>query len=315
MFDSSNRKIDYLRLSVTDLCNYRCVYCMEKDGVCKKNHSDILSIEELTDICKAAVNCGITKVRLTGGEPLVRKGILTLCENIKKTDGVKELTITTNGSMLKDMAKSLKKAGVDRLNISLDTLNEKRFSMFTRTGNLKDVIEGIDAAIDAGFKNTKINTVLIGNTNTDEIKNIVDLTKDRELTVRFIELMPIGVCTDWDKKHFVFSQTVLDVLPALKKVSEDGVSQLYKLQGYKGYVGLISPMSHSFCHKCNRIRITSDGKLKPCLHSNQEINLKGLCGKALEEAIIKGINSKPICHNLSDNKHNKSIRNMNQIGG
>ena len=192
MLDQYQRCIDYLRISVTDRCDFRCRYCMPENGVPKRTHAEILSLEETAEIADAAIELGVRKIRLTGGEPLVRKGIEDLCCALKSNSNLKELAITTNGSLLSEKANILKKCGVDRLNISLDTLREDRFRSVTRCGELKSTLDGIRAAEDAGFQNIKINTVLIGGFNDDEIPDLVGLTVDRDLTVRFIELMPIG---------------------------------------------------------------------------------------------------------------------------
>lgn len=314
MEDNYSRKIEYLRLSITDLCNYRCIYCMGKDGVKKKSHDDILSIEELTEIVRASYTLGIRKVRLTGGEPLLRRGVLTLCENIKKIDRDIELCVTTNGSLLYEMAKPLKEAGVDRINLSLDTLVPEKFAQITRTGKITDVINGLKAATLAGFQGTKINVVLIGGLNTDEITDFLELTKYNDYSVRFIELMPMNVCKSWDKSRFVSNDIVLSALPDMIKLSDDGVSKLYRKEGYKGTIGLISPMSHLFCYQCNRIRVTCDGFLKPCLHSKEEYPLRGLGEDALVDAIRQGILSKPLRHNL-DEFSTQTPRDMNRIGG
>lgn len=314
MTDRYQRKIEYLRLSVTDLCNFRCRYCMEKDGVMKKSHSEILSIEELTEIARCCYELGVKKIRLTGGEPLLRRGVITLCRNIKSIDKNIELVVTTNGSMLKETAHELKDAGVDRLNISLDTLNFEKFREITRGGDLNDVLKGIEAAERAGFQNTKINTVLIGGFNDDEIPDLAQLAKDKEFSERFIELMPMGVTAAWDKRRFVSSDAVMNILENAEKVSDDGAAQIYRIPGYKGTIGLISPLSHLFCDRCDKIRVTADGKLKPCLHSDDEINLRGLHGEELKNAIIFGVNNKPQRHHL-DTFLSDTKRYMNQIGG
>lgn len=314
MKDRYSRKIEYLRLSVTDLCNYRCIYCMDENGVTKKSHSDILSIEELTEIVKAAHSLGINKVRLTGGEPLLRRGIVTLCENIKAIDSKIELSLTTNGSLLYEFAQPLKSAGVDRINLSLDTLDPNKFKTITRTGEICDVMNGLKAAQLAGFAHIKINVVLIGGVNTDEIGDFAELTRYSDYSVRFIELMPMNVCKDWDRSCFVSNEIVLSALKDLQKVSDDGVSRLYRLEGYKGTIGLISPVSQMFCYECNRIRVTADGFLKPCLHSKDEYPLRGLNGDKLTDALKNGIMQKPLRHNL-DCFSTRTPRDMNQIGG
>lgn len=314
MKDKYGRIIKYLRLSVTDLCNYRCIYCMPKEGVPKKNHSDILSIEELTEIAEASYALGITKIRLTGGEPLLRKGIMTLCENIRRISDDIELSITTNGSLLPKMAKELKSAGVDRLNISLDTLDRDTFRRITRLGELDQTLEGIKAAQSAGFDNIKINTVLLGGVNDSEILPLMLLTKDNNIQLRFIELMPIGITKSLSDNHFVTVEIIEKILLNSAELTVDGVARVYRLPGYKGSIGLISPMSHSFCERCDKIRVTADGRLKPCLHSEDEISLKGLHGNELIQAIKYGIINKPMCHNL-DSVGSQSSRNMNEIGG
>jgi len=314
MKDRYGRIIKYLRLSVTDLCNYRCIYCMNEDGVSKKSHDDILSIEELTDIVKAAYSLDIKKIRLTGGEPLVRKGILTLCRNIRAIGDDVEFVVTTNGSLLPDMAKELKDAGVDRLNISLDTLDEDTFRRITRVGELKAAINGINAAQDAGFTDLKINTVLLGGINDGDIFELIKLTKDNDIQVRFIELMPLGVVRDWDKSRLVTVKSLEKYLSTSAEMTIDGVARVYRLPDHKGTVGLITPMSDSFCATCDRIRVTADGRLKPCLHSDTEIDLRGLKGNELIEAIKEGIMQKPACHMLTTIGA-QTERNMNEIGG
>lgn len=312
--DRFGRTIQYLRLSVTDLCNYRCVYCMPASGVSKKDHADMLSIEEMTEIVRAAHTLGISKIRLTGGEPLVRRGVVTLCENIKAIDSSIELGITTNGSLLAPMAEQLKAAGVDRLNISLDSLNPDTFSHITRGGNPQDVLDGIKAAQKAGFDNIKINTVLLKGINDRDILDLIRLTRNSTVHVRFIELMPLGVAKDWDSDRFMPTSAIEHYLHHAELLRIDGVARVYGLPGHKGTIGLICPMSHSFCPSCNKIRVTADGKLKPCLHSDQEIDLKGLYGKALEQAIRDGILQKPESHRFGI-AGSATGRFMNEIGG
>lgn len=314
MEDTFGRTVDYLRLSVTDLCNYRCRYCMPEDGFCKKDHQNILSVEECLEICRAAVACGVKKIRLTGGEPLLRNGILDICRGISAINGVQELCLTTNGSLLPNMAASLRDAGVSRLNLSLDTLVPERFSAITRRGQLSDVMNGIRAAEDAGFTNLKINSVLIGGFNDDEVGDLIALTVDHPWEIRFIELMPMGPCADWDENCFLSNETILERFPFLTPIESQGVARRYRFPGAKGTIGLISPLSHEFCSQCRRIRVTADGKLKGCLHSREEISLKGLHGQQLETAIRWGIRQKPRCHHLTE-RPSDTLRTMNQIGG
>ena len=314
MRDSCGRTIDYLRLSVTDLCNYRCQYCMPPEGVEKRLHSDILSIEELAEIAAAAVRCGVKKIRLTGGEPLVRRGLPDLCRMLRAIPGLAELCLTTNGSLLPQLARPLRDAGVDRLNISLDTLRPDRFAAMTRLGTLQDVLAGIKAAEAAGFRNLKFDTVLIGGFNDDEIEDFVNLSREHPWEMRFIELMPMGPCAGGDRSRFLPAETVLDRMAELEPIEAQGVARRYQLPGALGTVGLISPVSHDFCADCRRIRVTADGKLKGCLHSREEIPLRGLHGQALEDAVRRGILHKPERHHLTE-RSSDTPRNMNQIGG
>lgn len=314
MRDGCGREIDYLRLSVTDRCNYRCRYCMPPQGVPKRDHGDILSFEELLEIAAACVRCGVKKIRLTGGEPLVRRGILDLCRRLRAIPGLQELCLTTNGALLADLTLPLRQAGVDRLNISLDTLRPDRFAELTRLGQLSDTLRGIQAAEAAGFQNLKLDTVLIGGFNDDEIPDFVNLTRDYPWEVRFIELMPMGPCAAWPKSCFLSGDTVLERIPQLQGIEPSGVARRYRLPEGKGVVGLISPLSHDFCGRCRRIRVTADGKLKGCLHSAEELPLRGLHGAALEDAIRLGISQKPERHHLAERKSD-TPRSMNQIGG
>ena len=312
MQDGCGRTIDYLRLSVTDLCN--CRYCMPPEGVVKRNHGDMLSLEELAEIAEAAVRVGVKKIRLTGGEPLVRRGIVELCRRLRAIPRLEELCLTTNGALLPQLAAPLREAGVDRLNISLDTLQPDRFAEMTRLGRLSDTLAGIEAAEAAGFHNLKLDTVLIGGFNDDEIEDFVNLTREHPWEVRFIELMPMGPCAEWDKGCFLPDDTVLQKIPALQQIEPCGVARRYRLPGAAGTVGLISPVHHDFCAQCRRIRVTADGKLKGCLHSAEELPLRGLHGPELKDAIRQGILHKPERHHLAE-RRSDTPRNMNQIGG
>lgn len=314
MLDDYGRSIDYLRLSVTDKCNLRCQYCMPETGVPPMEHSDILRVEECVAIAEAALSLGITKIRITGGEPLVRKGIVEICKGIGALPGLKELCLTTNGQLLSRYAQSLHEAGVGRLNISLDTLDADKYRRLTRWGDLADAFAGIKAAEAAGFHNIKLNTVLMGGINDDEIPALVALAKDKPYEVRFIELMPIGQCVNWDKARFITAETVLAACPSLVPLPASGVAERYQIPGHMGTVGLIRPLSHRFCGDCNRIRVTADGMLKPCLHSAEEISLRGLVGDALLAAIKAGITKKPMRHHMVE-RGSDTGRAMNRIGG
>lgn len=313
MRDRFNRNINYMRISLTDLCNIRCKYCMPECGVEKLCHEDILTVEEIVEISEVAVKNGIEKIRLTGGEPLVRRGFLTICERLSKIEGLKEICITTNGLLLEKMADKLLEYNVKRINFSLDTMDEVKYFDITRGGSLKNALLGLEKAIKLGFK-VKINTVLIGGFNDDEIIDFINLTRDNDIQVRFIELMQIGESANWSSDKFISNNRVLELVPELESVGIQGVARVYKYPNYKGTVGLISPISNCFCEDCNRIRITSDGKLKPCLHSRDEINLKNLKGEELERTFKEAIYGKPESHNLTRGK-SESLRDMNKIGG
>lgn len=313
MKDRFGRNITYLRISVTDLCNLRCKYCMPESGVKSLCHSDILSIEEIIEIVKIASKNGIKKIRLTGGEPLVRRGFINLCKQISKIDEIEDIAITTNGVYLKEMADELFENKVRRINFSLDTLIKEKYNDITMRNDFDKTMESLFYAIKKGFK-VKINVVLIGGFNDDEIQDFVNLANKYDLEVRFIELMQIGETANWSKDKFVSNKIVLEKVPELEFDGVSGVAKIYKIKGQKGRIGLISPISCSFCEDCNRIRLTSDGKLKPCLHSKDEINLKGLSGEELEEVFKRGIYEKPEKHHLEDGK-SESARDMNKIGG
>lgn len=313
MKDRFGRDITYLRISVTDLCNLRCKYCMPESGVESLCHSDILSLEEIVEIVKVAAKNGITKIRLTGGEPLVRRGFVHLCKEISKIEQIEDIAITTNGVHLKSMADDLFENKVKRINFSLDTLVKEKYNDITRRNDFDKTMESLFYAIEKGFK-VKLNVVLIGGFNDDEIENFVKLANDYDLEVRFIELMQIGETANWSKDKFVSNKIVLEKVPKLEFDGVSGVAKIYKIKGQKGKIGLISPISCSFCSDCNRIRLTSDGKLKPCLHSKDEINLKGLSGEELEEVFKRGIFDKPEKHHLEEGK-SESARDMNKIGG
>ena len=284
MRDPFGRPITYLRLAVTDRCNLRCRYCVPEE--CGPAGGAVLSGEALVEIARQAVLCGVKKIRLTGGEPLVRRDIAALCRSIADLEGLEELCITTNGTALETLAGPLREAGVDRLNVSLDSLRPQRYAALTRGGRL-----GV---------------------NQDEIPDFVDLTRRFPLEVRFIELMPIG---EGARGDFLPAGEVLRQCPDLVPAGTGGVARQYRLPGAPGLVGLITPMSCRFCGSCDRIRVTADGMLKPCLHSEREIDLRGLTGEALRQAIAAGAAAKPERHYLAETGHSGAGRTMNRIGG
>lgn len=318
MIDSFGRNINYLRISVTDLCNLRCKYCIPEQGINKIDNKEILTLEEIEEITKIFVELGVTKVRITGGEPLVRKNVLKLIKNIGSIEKIKDFSITTNGTLLEDYIEELKAFGVNRLNISLDTFNEDRYKYITRGGELQKVLNGIEKAKQIGISPIKFNVVLVKGFNDDEIKDFVNLTIDEDVHVRFIELMPIGQCKNWSLGKFISNETILSKVKRLEEDKSEDISspaKYYKLPDAKGKVGLISSISCNFCKDCNRIRLTCDGKLKLCLHSDEEIDLKNPLrnGEDVKQIIINAINKKPQRHNLEDGEYIN--RNMVAIGG
>lgn len=317
MIDQYNRNISYLRLSVTDLCDLRCRYCMPEEGVSQKAHQDILSEEEMILAVEAAASLGIRKLRITGGEPLVKKNILSICARAARVPGIQEVCLTTNGIRLKELALPLREAGVSRLNISLDTLDPEKYAYITRRGKLSEFREGFHAALDAGFQKIKLNTVLIGGWNEDEIVSLGELTRRYPVDVRFIELMPMYDGGEFDSRAYLPVTAVLEKLPALEALPADGgVAKRYHLPGALGNIGLISPLSAHFCGSCNRIRLTADGKLKPCLHSPVETSIRGLSREQMRAVMADVIWNKPPWHGvLTDTQRSKAGRNMNEIGG
>ena len=315
MKDLFDREIDYLRISITDLCNLRCEYCMPSKGVNKLSHEDIISPERIQEIVLEAVKLGIKKIRITGGEPLIRKGVFEIISLIRIIPEIEEICLTTNGLLLEEYAQKLKDLGVNRLNISLDTLNENKYKLLTRGGDLAKVIRGIIKAKEVGFNNIKINAVSLKNINDDEMLDFVNFAKTYDLEVRFIELMPIGEGKNMFNDYFLSNESLYKrIISEIEDESISGVSRLYKLKGGKGKIGFISPLSNSFCSSCSRIRLTSDGKIKPCLHSNYEIDLNSLHGDDLLEALKNSILAKPKEHSLLKDG-SKSLREMYKIGG
>lgn len=319
MKDKYGRNIEYLRISLTDRCNLRCKYCMPEEGIHdKKSHNDIMTLEEMYEVVKISTELGVWKVRLTGGEPLTRLGVTGLIEKISKLDKIKDISMTTNAVLLKKYARELREAGLKRVNISLDTLKEEKYKEITCLGSLKDVLDGLEEAKKVGLLPIKINTVLINGFNVDEIEDFVELTRNEDIEVRFIELMPIGQTADWAREHFIPNTVVLEKVKDLEPVEiwdRSSPARYYMLPGGKGKVGLINPISHQFCGNCNRLRLTADGRIKPCLHSDQEINvLKAIReGGNVREVIINSILAKPMRHHLSEGQAIQ--RNMVRIGG
>ncbi|MDR2940551.1 MAG: GTP 3',8-cyclase MoaA [Clostridiales bacterium] len=310
--DSFGRKIDYARVSLTDRCNLRCVYCMPETGVDKKECGEILRYEQIDEIIKALVALGIKKIRFTGGEPLVRAGaadFITQC--IKKYNDI-GFYITTNASFLGGYAKQFKEAGLKGVNISLDSLSLGNYKSITRGGDLYKALEGLHKAMECGLPKIKVNSVLIKGTPEGQLLEIANLTLNYPIDVRFIELMPIGSCAAFARENYMKPDILFDIMPGLKPVSPEDASSpaaYFKLPGAKGKIGLINPISCKFCHSCNRIRVTADGKIKHCLHSDEEFDL---LNGGIREIILKAASLKPEGHNMED----RSItRDMKRIGG
>ena len=317
MIDKLGRDITYLRISLTDKCNLRCRYCMPEEGVCKRSHHEMMNEDEVVTAVEVAASLGIHKIRLTGGEPLVKRNIVSICRRVAAVEGIREVCLTTNGLLLPELAKPLREAGVKRLNLSLDTLDSEKYAYITRIGRLEQFEAGLKAALEAGFDKVKINAVLIGGFNDNEIEALANLTREYPVDMRFIELMPIQDHDEFGESAYVPYSRVLEKLPEAVPVPKDGgVAKLYRLPGAQGNIGLISPISAHFCSECNRLRLTADGKLKPCLHSADEFSIKGLDKEGMKAVFEQAIWNKPAWHgDLDAVNRSKAGRNMNEIGG
>ena len=323
--DPYHRRIDYLRLSITDRCNLRCTYCMPKDGVPRLDHEDILNYEEILRLTRVVVAMGISKIRITGGEPLVRKDILFLCANIAAIPGLRSLSLTTNGLLLSQYVRGLFVAGIKRVNVSLDTLKPEKYASITRRDAFDQVWAGIRAAQETGFAPIKLNAVVMHGVNDDEIEALACLTYHYPFEVRFIEFMPFQ--SEEGDNRLVSADDILErlngVAPLLPAVSEssNGPARHYRFPNALGKIGIISPISEHFCHTCNRLRLTADGKLRTCLFSMEEHDLKtplrqGASDQDITDLIYAAINRKPERHELDNRMLRKCIsRPMVKIGG
>ena len=323
--DQYQRKIDYVRISVTDRCNFRCKYCMPEEGVESIAHSEIMTYEEILRFIRIAVRIGIKKVKITGGEPLVRKGVCGLMKELRETSGIESVTLTTNGVLLGRYLPELKEAGISGINISLDTLCPKRFRQITRRDGFSHVWKGIENAVLAEIP-VKINCVPMRGFNEDEIPALAALAKDSPVSVRFIEMMPVGLGKEYTG---IFQEELMKMLEAEYGVMEpdenpagNGPAKYYRLTGFRGRVGFISAVSHRFCENCNRIRLTADGILKPCLNYESKVNIKGtMRGGAndaeLEKLLKDSIYAKPRCHGFTSEVKEgvTEKRKMAGIGG
>jgi cyclic pyranopterin phosphate synthase len=323
---NGNRTINYLRLSVTDRCNLRCMYCMPEEGVDFVPHSQILSYEEMLRLVAISVKAGIRKVRLTGGEPLVRKGFIPFLEQLSAIEDLKEISLTTNGVLLKEFALDIKRCGICRINVSLDSLNPQKFMRITGRDYFHRVQEGIEEAELLGFHPIKINVVAMRGINDDEILDFARLSFRKPYHVRFIEFMPIGKNNCWTSERFIPADEIMNAirtlgeLKALEHNTLDGPAQRYKLEGAKGEIGLIGAISNHFCDRCNRLRLTAEGHLRGCLFSDNEIDIKtplrqGRGEEELLELVKMAIDKKPKGHGLVHLDPKKCVRHMSSIGG
>jgi len=327
LVDRFGRQVTYVRLSVTDRCDLRCVYCMS-DDMQFMPRAQLLTLEEISRIGKAFVDLGVNKIRITGGEPLTRRSILTAFEALGQLDGLDDLTITTNGTLLEKYAQPLKDAGVTRINISLDTLKAERFKKITRIGKLEKTLAGIDAALNAGFQRIKLNTVIMKNHNDDEIIDLIDYVRERDMDISFIEEMPLGIMAqDSDRTTTFYSSDQIlndikqhyELLATTEKTG--GPANYYRFSDNNSRVGFISPHSHNFCDTCNRVRVTSEGRLLLCLGQEHSIDLRHIVrahptdDAILRQAIIDSMQLKPEGHEFNLNEQPIIMRHMSSTGG
>ena len=338
--DGLGRRIDYLRISVTDRCNLRCVYCMPAEGVVWRPHDEILAWEEIAHFAALAAEQGIGRIRLTGGEPLVRGSILDLIRRLREIDGIEAIALTTNGTLLPRFASELREAGLQRVNISLDSLDAEEYARITRGGKLGHVLAGIDAALDAGFDPVKLNTVVVRSLGQN-LGGFAQMTLDRPLHVRFIEFMPVGAIpeaeehpscsvTSWSRDDVVPADEILatvsawgvergvgELLPAAAQDTPGGwgPARYYRFPNAPGTIGVISPLSEHFCAECSRLRLTADGKLRPCLFSDLEFDVRGALragdDEQVRDLISEALRQKPESHG----ERIGTLRKMSQIGG
>jgi cyclic pyranopterin phosphate synthase len=329
LFDLYKRRINYLRISVTDRCNLRCLYCVSEKGIKTLPHDEILSFEEILRVAGFAVRQGVSKIRITGGEPLIRRGVVDLIASLHRIPGLVDISLTTNGTLLKRCARPLFDAGIRRINISLDTLDANRFRQITRGGEIADVWAGIQACEAVGFDPIKLNVVALKGVNDQEIPDFIRLSIERPYHVRFIEFMPIGA-GPYNQRHFMPTREIMDRVRASAHISPlsshayEGPAVRYGIDGGEGTVGFISPVSSHFCESCNRLRLTADGRLRSCLFSDQEINLKkvlrsGNGASSVDHGLValfrRAVDSKPKGHSLHAEKNLQLFRTMSRIGG
>ena len=324
--DPYDRRLNYLRLSLTDRCNLRCLYCMPREGTVKLSHEDILTYEEILRLSAIAVSLGVTKIRLTGGEPLVRKGIHEFIPHLTALVGLKEVSLTTNGILLKERLDDLKAWGIKRLNISLDTLDREKYRKITGHDGLEQTLESIEAARRAGFQPVKINVVVLEGINDDELLDFAKLSLTTQYHIRFIEYMPVGVTRTTPPLRYVPNARIKDKLSQIGRLveiprrSQDGPAERFRFENAPGEIGFISPLSHAFCHLCNRLRLTANGHLKPCLLSPEEEDLmgpmrQGASDEDLAQIFLKVAFNKPHSHQRDLRNSIPSTSQMSSIGG
>lgn len=326
LIDRFGRQVTYVRLSVTDRCDLRCVYCMAEDMTFVPREQ-LLTLEEMFRLGKAFVDMGVDKIRITGGEPLVRRNILKLFQDLGQLEGLRDLTLTTNGTQLARYAKDLKEAGVTRINISLDTLRPGRFHTLTRLGDINKVLEGIDAALDAGFQRVKLNAVILKNRNHDEVLDLVKFAHGRGMDITFIEEMPLGVIGEHDRAEAYYSsdEILRDLRQALDlhEVADNtgGPARYFRRTGSTARVGFISPHSHNFCDTCNRVRVTAEGRLLLCLGQEHSIDLRRVLranptdDASVRAALLESMLIKPQGHEFNLQEQPLIFRHMSATGG
>jgi cyclic pyranopterin phosphate synthase len=326
LVDQYGRHVDYVRISVTDRCDFRCVYCMAEDMTFVPR-TEVLSLEEIYHLARAFAELGVKKIRLTGGEPLVRKNVMSLVQRLGKLPGLDELTLTTNGSQLTRLAPALRSAGVRRINVSLDSLDADKFLRITRTGKLSQVLAGLDAAVAAGFERIKLNAVILKGRNEEEVLDLTHYAQDHGFDISFIEEMPLGLIDDHDRAlSFCSSDEVREIIEQRYQLSAidettGGPSSYYAVAGSSARIGFISPHSHNFCHLCNRVRVTVEGRLLLCLGNEHSVDLRAVlrtpdCGQEeLQQTIIKSMNLKPEKHHFDLDAKPEILRFMNMTGG
>lgn len=328
LVDPHNRPINYLRISITDRCNLRCQYCMPKEGVTQFQHAEILRYEEILRFSRLAIRKGIEKIRLTGGEPLVRKGVVFLIKELSALEGIQDLSMTTNGILLAECAQALSQAGLKRINVSMDSLDPQTYRKITRGGDLKAVWEGLRAAMAAGLFPIKINVVALAGLNDQDVLEFARLTLEYPFQVRFIEFMPTGGGQEWKEESFLSCQEIKRKIEAEYPLlplengnhSPNGPARIFRLAGGIGAIGFISPISHHFCDSCNRLRLTADGRLRTCLFADKEIDIKGIlrsgCNDTeLEKILEEAIRQKPLRRQPFTAHLKRCSRPMIQIGG